>query len=360
MRAFLISILLFNLAVMTSVFSLPARAEITQVDVVYPKTNQSHQILQLTGTVEARQNAELSTQQSGLVAALYVEAGDKVAKGDKLLTLDDTLARLSLAEAKASVEAGRVAQAEAERLYKEVLALSKQKVVAETLIGERKAGVASAKAELAMRKASLALQQEVVNRHSLYAPFAGVIASRNADLGEWVSQQTRVFNLVQQQELRLNLAIPQEYYGQLIDREKVAVTVTPDFADAAAIEAHLSRLVAVANNQSRTLTAHVDLPASANLVAGMSAEAEIKLPQSKENLVWLPKSAIKQHPDGGASIFAVVDNKAKRFLVKVVRQQGEKVAVSGAPANQALVRSGIELMREGHELKINSVQGQPL
>ena len=360
MRAFLISMLLFSQALMITMFSLPARAEVTPVDVVYPETSQSHQILQLTGTVEARQNAELSTQQSGLIAALYVEVGDNVAKGDKLLTLDDTLARLSLAEAKASVEAARVAQAEAERLYKEVLALSKQKVVAETLIGERKAGVASAKAELAMRRASLELQQEVVSRHSLYAPFAGVIASRNADLGEWVSQQTRVFNLVQQQELRLNLAIPQEYYGQLAGREKVAVTVTPDFANAPAIEASLSRLVAVSNNQSRTLTAHVDLPADAKLVAGMSAKAEIKLPQSRENLVWLPKSAIKQHPDGGASIFAVVDNKAKRFLVKVVRQQGEKVAVSGAPANQALVMSGIELMREGHELKINSVQGQPL
>lgn len=360
MRVFLISVLLFSQALMITLLSLPARAEVTQVDVVYPETSQSHGVLQLTGTVEARQNAELSTQQSGLVAALYVEVGDKVAKGTKLLTLDDTLARLSLAEVKASLAAARVAQTEAERLYNEVLALSKQKVVAKTLIGERKAGVASAKAELALRQASLAMQQEVVSRHTLYAPFAGVIATRNADLGEWVSQQTRVFNLVQQQGLRLNLAIPQEYYGQLVNQEKVQVTVTPDFADAAAIEAYLSRLVAVSNNQSRTLTAHIDLADDVNLVAGMSAKAEIKLPQSRQNLLWLPKSAIKQHPDGGASIFAVVNNKAKRFLIKVVREQDGKVAVSGAPQNQALVMSGIELMREGHELKINAVQGQPL
>ena len=340
--------------------AFPGHAEVTPVEVVYPQLEQSRQVLQLTGTVEAAQHAGLATQQSGLIASLHVEVGDRVAKGAKLLTLDDTLARLGQAEAAASVEVARVALAEAKRLYEEVLALSKQKVIAETLIGERRAGLAQARAELARQQANLASQQEVVRRHTLYAPFAGVIATRNADIGEWVSQQTAVLTLVQQHQLRLNVAIPQEYYGQLVDQANIAVTVTPDFANAQAIKASLSRLVAVSNSQSRTLTAHIDLPDNARLLAGMSAKAELELPLSREDLVWLPKSAIKLHPDGGASIFAVVNNKAKRFLITVIRQRDNLVAVAGAPADFALVASGVELMRDGNAVKINNPQGKPL
>ena len=347
-------------ALALSLLAFPGQAEVTPVEVVYPQLNQSRQVLQLTGTVEAAQHAELATQQSGLIASLHVEVGDRVTKGSKLLTLDDTLARLSLAEAAASVEVARVARTEAKRLFEEVLALSKQKVVAETLIGERRAGLAQAKAELSRQQANLALQEEVVRRHTLYAPFSGVIATRNADIGEWVSQQTAVLTLVQQQQLRLNVAIPQEYYGQLVNQADIAVTVNPDFANAPAIKASLSRLVAVSNSQSRTLTAHIDLPADTQLLAGMSAKAELELPLSREDLVWLPKSAIKLHPDGGASIFAVVNNKAKRFLITVVRQRDNLVAVSGAPADFALVASGVELMRDGHAVKVNNPQGKPL
>lgn len=359
MRSLLIRVSLIVQAFLLTIVALPASADVTQVDVFYPELSPSHEILRLTGTVEAVQNAELATVQSGLIAGIYVEAGDTVSKGTKLLSLDDTLVRLSLAEAAASMEATKVKQKEAERLYNEVSTLSKQKVVAATMIGERRASLASANAELTMQQANLARQQEVVNRHTLYAPFAGVIASRNADLGEWVNQQTKVFNLVEQQHLRLRVAIPQEYYGLLAEQKDVTTTVTPDFSNAITIEAKLDRLIAVSNQQNRTLTALINLPETASLVAGMSATAEIKLQLDQHTHIWLPKSAIKQHPDGGTSVFAVVDNKAKRFIVKVINQRNNLVAVSGAPAKQAFVVSGVELLREGDELKIATVAGQP-
>jgi len=359
MRSLLNEVPLFIQVFLVAIFALSANADVTQVDVFYPESSPSHEILQLTGTVEAVQNAELATFQSGLIAEIYVEAGDTVSKGAKLLSLDDKLVRLNLAEAIASMEAAKVKQLEAERLYSEVSALSKQKVVADTIIGERRASVASAKAELTMQQANLARQQEVLKRHTLYAPFTGIIATRNADLGEWVSQQTSVFNLVEQQHLRLRLAIPQEYYGLLAEQKNIPTTVTPDFSNATAIEAKLDRLIAVSNNLNRTLTAFINLPDAAPLVAGMSAKAEIKLPLDRQGVIWLPLSAIRQHPDGGASVFAVVDNKAKRFIIKVVKQKNNSVAVSGAPAELAFVASGVELLREGDDLKISNVAGHP-
>ena len=345
-------------------------AQTTAVDVFYPKPSTAYKTLKLTGTVEAAQNADLASLQAGVIEQLFVEVGDKVSKGQKLLALDATLAKLTLAETKASVDSSKVSLAEAKRLYQEVLALSKQQVVAQTLINERKAAVAAANAELARQTASLARQTELVNRHTLYAPFAGVIASRNADLGEWVTQQTSVFNLVEQDKLRLALAVPQEYYqylthyqGQNLKQTPVSAVITPDFNGAASFTRTISRLVAVSNQQSRTLLVHIDLSGeqqeqTSALVPGMSATAELQFSLNQQNqtqVIWLPEQALKQHPDGGSSVFAVVNNQAQRFIVNVLEKREQQVAVTGAPAEHAYVASGIALLRDGQALTIKSL-----
>lgn len=335
-------------------------AESARVNIFKPESAQSYQTLLLSGTIEAKQNASLAPLQSGVVAALYVEQGDTVSKGQKLMSLDAKLAELSLAQLKARVAGATASKVEAERLYKEVVELSKKQLVAETLMSERLSEWEVANAALAEANAEFEHQQEVLQRHTLIAPFAGVIAERNLDLGEWVTQQTNAFTLVAKNDLRLNIDIPQEYYAQLSNQQNVEVLITPDSIQSNVLTGQLDRLVAVANNSSRTVTALVNLPEYTGLVAGMSAQAKINIPASNQNMLWLPKTAIKQHPDGGRSVFAAVDGKAQRYLVKVVKQQGNRVAVTGAPADLSFVVSGVELLKQGDALATQLVDGDAL
>ena len=359
MNKVFVSLFLF---ILLSTSEMSLAAEVTTVDVIYPEAAEANQTLVLTGTVEAKQNSDLAPLQSGVVASLLVEQGDSVVKGQKLMVLDSKLAQLTLAELAATVSAKKISKAEAERVLQEVITLSKKQLVAETMMAERQSNVEIAVAELKRANVQLEHQQEIVARHTLYAPFSGVIAQRDIDVGEWVTQQTSVFKLVEQAKLRLKVAIPQEYFSQLTSHTDISVKVIPDFSNAQVITAKLDRIVSVASNSSRTVTGLVDLPENINLVAGMSARAEIELINvgvngNKQSAVWLPKTAIKQHPDGGHSIFAAVNNQAKRVLVKVIKQQGNKVAVIGAPVNQPFVISGIELLKDGDLLTINSVDG---
>ena len=335
-------------------------AEAVSVDVIKAKAQSSQQVLTLTGSVEAKQNAQLAPLQSGVVQEIFVEEGDKVSKGQKLMVLDTRLAELNLAQSKAAVAASQAAKSEAERLYKEVISLSEKQLVAETLLAERKSGVEVAVAELRQATSQLAYQKEIVARHTLYAPFEGLIAQRHIDLGEWLSSQSVVFTLVEQQKLRVKLAIPQEYYGQLGRGDAIEAVVTPDFASGQSITAQLNRVVNVASDISRTITGFVDIPANNYLVAGMSAQVELMLPASEQSLIWLPKSAVKQHPDGGFSVFTSANNKAKRILVTIAKYQGDKVAVLGAPENASYIVSGVELLKDGDPLKINQLSGDAL
>lgn len=352
-----------------SVESLKAIA----VDAIYAKGDKASQTLILTGSVEAKQHAALASLQAGLVSTIDAEAGDVVEKGQLLLSLDAKLAELQLAQSEASKASAIAKKNEAQRLYQEVTELSQKQLVAKTLIAERLSALEVANADLVKANAEIAQQQEIVARHHLYAPFSGVIASRSINLGEWVTQSSAAFTLVGTDSLRVKVAIPQEYLVMLNGKSAIAVKVFPDFTQssigdnpndqevgAAPIDATLDRIVPVANTRHRAIDAFISLPSSSSLMAGMSVRVEIILPSSEQTFIWLPKSAVKQHPDGGKSIFTVENNQAKRVLVTAVKETGSKVAVAGAEPDQLYILTGIELLKDGDLVNATTVKGDSL
>lgn len=337
-----------------SVLAAPVGGESgVEVEVIQPTSTSLDKTLLLTGSIEAKHNANIAVQQAGLVQSLSVDIGDSVTKGQTLLQLDDRLATYQLREFQAAVSSAQIQLAEASRLHQEVLALSKTQVVPVTLIAERKAAVAAAEALLIRQQASLGLQQERVVRHSVVAPFDGVIAQRNADIGEWVQPQTSVFNLVSNTDLRLRLAVPQEYFGQLQQGES-AVRILADGHSRQAFDLNLSHIVAVSDAVTRTFIVLVDLPPDPQLIAGMSANASIQLSAQDEALLWLPKSAIKAHPDGGSSVFSVSNNRAMRHIVTIQQRRNDQVAVTGAPAGRSYVAKGVELLKHLDEVQVRA------
>lgn len=172
----------------------------------------------------------------------------------------------------------------------------------------------------------------------LNAPFAGVTYQRSIDVGEWITPSTGVLSLVSYQNRRLSIQVPQKYFG-LLNQLNSPIKVLPGSRNQSIVMGKLERIVGVSNSQSRTFTAHVALPAEANLLIAMSAQAEINLPDTGQNAFWLPVSTIKQHPDGGASIFAVVNNRAKHILIDIIERRGDSVLVTHAEACQYVEKS---------------------
>jgi RND family efflux transporter MFP subunit len=328
---------------------------VVNVDAIFPAQAQTNKTIMLAGTVEAKQHAQLAPLAQGRVAEIFTEIGDVVKKGHVLLTLNSKLAELEIQGAIASVNALRVNEVEAKRLFTEAKKLSQQQVVPQTLILERQALVANSQAQLKRAEAALSLQQELLNRHTLRAPFDGVIALRNVDLGEWITQQTPAFTLVAQDNLRLSVAVPQEYYGRLAAQTSLAVRVFLDSSSTQYTSATISRLVPVSNAITRTFIAQIDLPANIGLVAGMSARAQILVPNTNSTFITLPRSAVKQHPDGGSSVFTVVNGKAKRVITPYTSLPNNMVSIANQPADVAYILTGIELLQNGTPINTNIV-----
>lgn len=348
----------FWICVLLSLGSQGARANdaVLSVDITKAELAAQKQTLQLTGSIEAVRDADLAVLQAGVVEAFFVDVGDVVEKGDKLLQLDAVLAKLQLQELEATFAVAQVEAREAKRLYDEVLALSKTQFVAETTIAQRRANVALAKGTLNEQQAARDRQREIVKRHTVFAPFTGVIVSRNADIGEWVVPQQSVFNLVSNSNLRIRVAVPQEFFNAFKSRSIEAI-VQADDGSASQKILSVSSVVAASDPASRTITTLIDLPANSEFISGMSVTVNFDLGSETDALIWLPETALKVHPDGGGSVFAVINNVAKRIVVQAQKRQGNMVAISGAEPTHDYVVKGVELLHDGMPVTVNTKAG---
>lgn len=333
-----------------------AFAETRAVDVVYPIVDERGRQLRLVGTVESDQHAEVASEQSGVVAEIFVEVGDIVVKGASLLRLDSSLAELSAAESRSRVNAAQVALAEAKRRLQEAESLSETQGVAVTTVEERRAQVALADAALAQEMATLAYRQKLVDKHTVRAPFSGVVEHREVALGEWLGQPSAPLRLVGNQVLRVRIQIPQEYYFYLDGGQAHAVSIRHDKLSAPLSGLHIDRFVAVSQQGSRSMPALIHLPAGSRLIPGMSVDVTLNLADAGTSSAWVPVGALKVHPDGGNSVIAVVDGKAKRQMVRVLERRNDAVLLENVAAAQALVASGVELIKDGMPLQIASTQ----
>ncbi|MEO3677528.1 efflux RND transporter periplasmic adaptor subunit [Rheinheimera fenheensis] len=341
------------LLIISSVFSVGLLAQdAAPVQVVQPKQQALAQQLVLSGSLTAQQDAALSSRTAGLVANLAVDAGAEVSAGQPLLKLDSTLAQHELAQQQAAFNAALVREVEAERLVTEAEQLSTRQLLPQTELTLRRAALAQAQADTVRAKAALAQQQEVVARHTLTAPFAGVIARRFTDVGEWVDLGTPVLQLVSLNPLLLDLQVPQEYFSQLNSLRRVEVV--PDLQSSQRLVATLSAAVPVGDASARSFLARFSVNSPQQvLLPGSSASATLYFERDDSTVLVVPPDALLRHPDGNYSLFSIKDNKAQRHLVQLGKTSEQGVEIlSGLPAGQPVVVRGNETLRDGQSVSI--------
>lgn len=275
------------------------------------------------GTVDACRRAGLSPASGGQIANLPVKDGERVEAGALLLELwnTDVKAELELAErdaratrsrareacvvaAVASRDAERIAMLRADRLASEEAADQAagraESTAAACTAAEDATRVAEARIDV------VAAQLE---RTQLFAPFAGVIAEVNGELGEFVTPSP--------------VGIPTPPTIDLIDASCLYISAPIDEVDAPRIRAGLPARISLDAFPDRVFPGHVrrvapyvldqekqartveieaefDDAADAGLLAGYSADVEVVLDERVDTL-RVPTSVIL--PDKTVYVF---------------------------------------------------------
>jgi HlyD family secretion protein len=269
------------------------------------------------GTIKACRRAGISPSIGGQIASLPVKEGDAVKTGDILMELwnDDLLAQLEQASSEAkAVEASareacikaEVARREASRLKR----LQKDKLASEEAVdkadGEARAQQSACNAALAkneVSKARIHVVQAELERTRLEAPFDGIVAEVNGEVGEFVTPSPvgiptpPTIDLVDVSCLYVSAPIDEVDAPQI--RVGMAANISLDAMAGQLFKGRVRRIapyVLELEKQARTVDVEVDFLCSDNcrdMLPGYSADIEVILDE-REAALRIPTEAIME------------------------------------------------------------------
>ena len=328
---------------------LPAQV---QVRVVTVEDASITERLPLSGSVLSPRNSNLSTQESGLVVSIEVESGDRVEQGDVLLRLDDATTRLELDRLLARRQEAQLALDDARRLADEGRRLVEDRHIPRSEFETRLVTAAQEEARLGQLDSQVRLQRLKLEQHVLKAPYGGVIGFRHAEVGEWLDAGSPAMQLVQTDPLRVQASVPERYFGDI--REGTPLTISVDAYPDRVIETRVERMIAVADMNTRSFTARVDIPNPDNRLApGMSAKLVFQLENPSSGTAHqVPADAVIRRRGGEPVVWVIRDGKAEPLEVRIGRRDQDRVEVFSEAliSGDRVVTLGNESLRPGQEV----------
>lgn len=143
----------------------------------------------IDATVSWSQRVEMSTAVSGTVSEVNAKVGERVKKGQLLLTLDDVRFKAALQQAKAAQRHSRYMLAEAEREWDRAKELYERTVLSDRELQLAENNHIAALAAQAKANAALINAEKDLGDSMIHAPFAAVVVSRQVEVGQTIVSQ---------------------------------------------------------------------------------------------------------------------------------------------------------------------------
>lgn len=321
------------------------------------------QVREVTGHLRALKRSLLATEESGLVIAIGLQAGDPVRQGQVIARLDDTLAALAVqreaaqVEHKRGVHLERVAELElAQRdLARYEDAKSSNAVAAMELDARRtqvaawEARVRQAKAEVEVAEALLAEAQRRHRNMTVFAPFDGRVVAKQTEVGQWLREGDPVAEILQLDVVEARLDVPEGLIAALVEGEsKARVRLS---ASGKEFSATVARVVPVADPLSRLFPVRLEIEnPREELRPGMSITGLVPL-KSRAPALTVHKDALLRD-DAGEFAYFSENGVAAVARVRRFFAAGDRVVIE-----PGRVREGTLMVVEGNE---RMFPGQPL
>lgn len=139
------------------------------------------------GTLQWSQRVEMSTPASGVVRDVRVRAGERVKKGEVLLSLEAGPYQAQVAEAEAAIGRLKEEAEEAKRDLDRTQELYDRTVIATTELDQAKLRHARASGLLSEAQARLRRNRAILGDTQVRAPFDAWVVARNAEPGQTVA-----------------------------------------------------------------------------------------------------------------------------------------------------------------------------
>ena len=293
--------------------------------------------LSYNGNIAAIQQAIILPEVSGALKKVLVDIGDSVKTNQLLAVIDSSVLYQTMISAQASYH-------NASASYQRSRELFDQKMITQS-------GLDTIKAAMEIAQANYELAKTQLSYTRILAPFSGYIVDRFQDPGVLVvANQTRLLSLMDLDtvEVVINLLEKDTPYLPQLKRIVVFADAFPD----AQYTGTIARYSQAVDTTTRTMAVQIDVSNPQHtLKPGMFATARFIIKENPE-AITLPTTAILKDTSG-TYVYTVENNFARKLLVHIgIEQNNRAEIISGVTAEQDIVTTGQQFLREGSIVNI--------
>lgn len=291
------------------------------------------------GVVKADESTALFSMAGGRVASIRVKAGDRVRKGQVLMTMDNDVVEKQIAQARAATELARTTYEKQQRLWGQQIGSEMQ--------------LLQAKTQKEQAEAALATLQEQQRLANVTAPFDGVVDEVMARVGDMTAPTMPVARVVNPGGVQVQGEVSEAYLTRVKAGIPVKVTFPTIGESFSAPLLYASEYIDPAN---RTFQVAVRAPKSeAYLRPNLLGDLQI-LDSHVDSALVLPAPAVLDDVSGNSYVFVlgpaaeganVKENEATAHKVFVKRMSEYRGMVHVEPVTPGELAPGMRVVLEG-------------
>jgi len=299
--------------------------------------------ISVSGSLLPYEEVSLMNEVAGRVVFMNLPEGKFVKKGSLLVKLfnDDLQANLKKMQTQLAIQ---------EKIYKRQTELFKVNGISQYDYDQTYLQLNSIKAEIEV-------QQSMIRKTQVLAPFDGIVGLRNISEGAQVTPSTLLATIRVENKLKLDFSIPEKYSNEIKAGLKVKFTVHGNdkqydatvMATEGGIEANTRNLKvrAIVNSNSD------------NLVPGGFTNVQLTLGANK-NAILVPTQAII--PQERNKIIIVVKKGKAQFVTVTtgIRKASTIEIIHGLSPGDTIVTTGLLFIKEGAKVKFSTVKNDAI
>ncbi len=312
-----------------------------QVVVSDVKTGMVAEESDFIGTVYYVEVSEVASEVNGKVERVSFEEGQRVKRGDVVVSLSADLLEKQLAATRASYEQVLIEHEQAILDLKRVENLIKQGSISEQLYDEQRFKVKGLEKKAASIRADVERISLELGKKRIRAPFGGVVVERAVDRGEWLSPGSKVATIAKDDTVDVVVNVPEGIIQ--FAREGMDLAVV---AGGRVVTGNVFAVVPRGDVATRTFPLKIRIKNPGYLKEGMEARVALPIAEKKKALI-VPRDAVITL-FGRTVVFAVIDSKAKMIPVKVIGYEGMMAGV-----NVSALEEGMKVVIKGNERLTN-------
>jgi len=311
-----------------------------------------------TGVIEAWKKITITPDVGGKIASIHVEEGDRVKKGQLLAELDTRAIRLQLEQAQAALAVAEANNKDAKRNMERMERLKSEKAVSDQQYEKIKLAYEAADAQLQQAQAAVNLTRHNLDVSLMKAPFSGVVASKNAEVGDVInpmmggfSPSSGVLTLMDFSRVKIEIDVSHQDIVRVQKGQTGQLTVTA-FPDRV-FRGRVSLVNVTADPLTKKFKVEVTVD-NPDLVLRPNTFGEVTLEVSThEDALVVPQKAIIENK---YVFLAGEDNNAERKEVILGLQNSDRVEiVEGLQEGDLVIVEGNYGLEDGGKIEVKEV-----